>query len=48
MQNFEKILTHPLQNFLDIEQKCTNIEQEIAPKFFKDLKSHFAKSSNVR
>ena len=47
MQNFEKILSNPIKNFLEVEQKRTGIEQEMDPKFFKELKSIITKNSEV-
>jgi len=48
MQNFDKILANPLKNFMEIEQKRSGTEQDIDPKFFKELKTLITKNTEQK
>jgi hypothetical protein len=46
MQNFDKLLANPLKNFLEMEPKKG--DQDIDPKYFKELKSLLSKNTEQR
>jgi len=50
MQNFDKILSNPLKNFLEMEQKKPggNPDQDLDQKFFKELKTLLNKNTEQK